>query len=305
MLNDLKNIRAFIQIVDSGSITAAARVLEEPANTVGRMIQRLESEIGCNLLLRSTRKISLTDEGRIFYEKAIELLDLARQAEEAVNPKKGKLLGTLRVAVRTTTIQFGIVEDLVKFISDNSGIRIQLLVSDGPIDVIENGLDLSLRIGALADSSLKVISIGNVYFGLAASSQYVKIHGQPTDPLELKNYACVRAYLPKPQRSWSLVGPRGKKMDVSIDGPFESNDVRAQSSAIYAGLGIGLRPLGEIKDAVQKKKLIHILPNWQLHPINVQLLMPPKQLSSSKRLLIESVIPLFKNAILRMNGGQV
>lgn len=302
MLNDLKNIRAFIQIVDSGSITSAARVLGEPANTVGRMMQRLESEIGCNLLLRSTRKISLTDEGRIFYEKALELLELARQVEEVVAPKKGKLFGTLRVAVRTTTIQFGIVEDLVKFISDNSEVRIQLLVSDGPIDIIENGLDLSLRIGELADSTLKVKSIGHVHFGLAASPQYVKNYGTPKDPLELKNHACVRAYLQKPQRSWSLVGPRGKQIDASIDGPFESNDVRAQSSAIYAGLGIGLRPQGEIREAVQKKQLIHILPSWQLRPISVQLLMPPNQLSSSKRLLIESVIPLFKNAILRMNG---
>jgi len=302
MLNDLQNTRAFIQIVDSGSIAAAARVLGEPANTVGRMIQRLESEVGCNLLLRSTRKISLTDEGRIFYEKALELLEFARQAEESIRPRKGKLFGTLRLAVRTTTIQFGVVEDLVQFITENSEVRIQLLVSDEPIDVIENGLDLSLRIGELPDSTLKMKSIGNVHFGLAASPQYVKKHGFPKEPEELKHHSCVRAYLRKPQRSWSLVGPRGKKVEAAIDGPFESNDVRAQSSAIYAGLGIGLRPQGEIKEFVQKKKLVPILPGWQLHPINVQLLMPPKQLSSSKLLLIESVVPLFIKAIQRMNG---
>lgn len=303
MLNDLSNTRAFIQVVDSGSISSAARVLGVPANTVGRMIQRLESEVGCNLLLRSTRKISLTDEGRIFYEKAIHILDLARQTEEAIRPhQKGKLFGTLRIAVRTTTIQFGIVEDLVQFITENSNVKIQLLVSDEPIDVIENGLDLSLRIGELPDSSLRVKSIGNVHFGLAASPQYVKKYGSPKEPEDLTNHNCIRAYLKKPIRSWCLIGPRGKKVDASIDGSFESNDVRAQAAAIYAGLGIGLRPQGEIKEFVLKKKLVHILPQWQLHPINVQLLMPPKQLSSAKVSLIEAIFPLFAKAIQRMNG---
>lgn len=302
MLNELKNIRAFVQVVDSGSISAAARVLSEPANTVGRMIQRLESELNVNLLLRSTRKISLTDEGRIFYERALTLLEMAKQSEEEVLPKVGKPFGTLRLAVRTTTIQFGIVEDLVSFISENSDVKIQLLVGDDPIDVIENGLDLSLRIGELPDSTLKVKTIGQVDFAMAASPKYVKTYGVPETPDDLIKHSCVRAYLKKPQRTWSLIGPRGKKCEARIDGPFESNDVRAQASAIYAGLGIGLRPLGEIKEAVKNRKLVHILPGWQLPSIQVQLLMPPKQLSRSKQLLIEKVVPLFLKAIQRMNG---
>lgn len=301
MLENLNNIRAFIQVVDSGNIAKAARILGLPANTVGRMIQRLETELSCNLLLRSTRKISLTDEGKNFYEKATELLDQARLAEQIVRPASDKPQGTLRIAVRTTTVQFGIVEDLAKYISKNSGVKIQLLVSDEPIDVIENGLDLSLRIGGMPDSSLKMKNIGFVHFGLAATPGFVKKYGQPKTPEEIKNFSCIRAYLKKTQRTWNLTGPRSKNIDAQVDGPFESNDVRAQSAAIYAGLGIGLRPEGEIRSAVKKKELIHILPEWRLAPIPVQILMPPKRLSPSKAQLVEDIIPLFIEAIKTMN----
>lgn len=301
MLDSLADIRVFAQVVDSGGLSAAARVLGIPANTVSRTLSRLEGVLGVGLLARTTRRMSLTEAGRAFYEHVVELLAASARAEAAVSPNRLGLQGTLRVAVRTTTIQFGFVRELSKLLGEHASLRIQLLVSDEEVDLVGAGIDLALRVGDQPDSTLIGRSIGEVDFVLAAAPHYLALAGRPRKPRDLSSHECIRALGARPQTHWRLLGPRGRYEDVAVAGRLECSDVRAQSEAIYAGLGVGVRPAGEVRLAASAGTLERVLPEWKLRPIAVWVVQPPGRAATSRAKSIEAVVDILTAAVARMS----
>ncbi|MBL8682285.1 MAG: LysR family transcriptional regulator [Myxococcales bacterium] len=299
-LDDLLSVRVFVQVVDSQGLAAAARVLGMPANTVSRTIARLESELGARLLHRTTRKISLTEEGRAFHDAALALLAAAERAEAVFDRRSSGLSGTIRMAVRSTTVQFDFVSDLTELLAAHPNLRVQLLVTDEDVDLVASGLDLALRVGPLEDSTYTSRPIGDVVFALAASPAYVARRGRPRTPAALAEHECVRALAKRPQSFIRLRGPRGKLVDVPVAGRFECADVRAQAAAVYAGFGIGPRPVGEVRRAESERTLERVLPDWTMEPLPVRVLQPPRPASAAKARAIREIIALLERVVARM-----
>jgi DNA-binding transcriptional LysR family regulator len=299
-LDDLLAVRVFVQVVDSHGIASAGRVLGMPPNTVSRTISRLEEVLGTRLLHRTTRKLSLTEEGRKFHEAALPLLAAAAHAESVLGRRAAGLSGTIRMAVRSTTVQFDLVHDLADLLQSHPNLRIQLVVTDEEVDLVANGLDLALRVGPLEDSTYTSRHIGDVTFVLAATSDYLGRRGRPRTPADLAAHDCVRALGKRPQTYFRLQGTDGKLVDAVVGGRFECSDVRAQASAVYAGLGIGPRPIGEVQRAVKAGTLERVLPDWKLEPLAVRVLQPPRYTETPKARAIRRLLPLLTKAVERM-----
>jgi len=270
-LENLADVRLFVRIMEAGGLTAAGRVLHLPANQVSRQLTRLEASLGVRLFHRTTRKVSPTPEGNAFYEHALRILEGVQRAEEAVSRTQG-LAGTVRIAIKTTSLEFGFVSAWAKHLIAHPHIHTQLLVSDEPIDLIAQSIDVSVQVGTLADSSHVVRHIGDAHYVLAASPHYVRRCGQPQTPEELIHHQVLRRLGSQPETLWTLVGPKQRQVTVPIGGRFECSDSRAQEMALREGLGIAMRPVCEVRSAANG--LVHVLPNWRVPPIRVWALSP-------------------------------
>jgi DNA-binding transcriptional LysR family regulator len=297
LLESLEELRVFVQVVDSGGFTGAAQTLGSTTNAVSRLIARLESRLQVRLLSRTTRRVASTEEGRRLYEHALRLLRAADEAEQALRPRSGLLEGTVRVAVRTTTVQFGFVQDMATLLAHNPDLRVQLIVSDTEVDLAADGIDVAVRVGELADSAYRSHPLGSVVFLPAAAPSYFAERDRPTRPEELVQHECVRALLQRPQTTWRLVGPRGRVVDATVGGRFECGDVRAQAEAVYSGLGIGLRPAGEVRTAVAAGTLERVLPGWSMAPLAVHALLSPQRSHNART---DAVVALLKEAVQRL-----
>lgn len=298
-LDSLHDLHMFVQVIDSEGFTDAARVLGATTNAVSRSVARLEQSLGLRLMVRTTRHVSATEEGRRLYEHAVPLLQAAEAAEQAAMRAAQLLDGTVRIAVRTITVQHGIVTDLTHLLRDNPELRVQLVVTDAYTDLAASGIDVALVVGEQADSSYRSVSLGHVSFVPAAAPSYFADLPRPESPGELVGHECIRTLSSRPQVSWHLIGPEGQKVDAAITGRFECNDVRAQSDAIYGGLGIGLRPLGEVEKAEAEGRLLRVLPGWSLAPLPVYALLSPQRTQSGR---VQAVLALLRAAVSRLNG---
>lgn len=297
LLESLEELRVFVQVVDSAGFTGAAQTLGSTTNAVSRLIARLEARLQLRLLSRTTRRVASTDEGRKFYEHALRVLQAVELAEQAMRPAEAALEGTVRVAVRSTTVQFGFVKDITALLARNPHLRVQLMVSDEDIDLAADGIDVALRVGALPDSSYRSHPLGSVVFVLSAAPSYFGERTRPAQPEDLVHHECVRALLHRPQTTWRLLGPRGRVVEATVGGRFECADVRAQSEAVYSGLGIGLRPAGEVRTAVVAGQLERVLPLWSMAPLPVHALLSPQRARSAR---VDAVVALLKEAVKRL-----
>ena len=173
----------------------------------------------------------------------------------------------------------------------------QLIVSDSDMDLAADGIDVALRVGELADSAYRSHPLGSVVFVPAATAHYFAERARPTQPEELVQHECVRALLQRPQTSWRLVGPRGRTVEATVSGRFECGDVRAQAEAVYSGLGIGLRPAGEVRTAVAAGTLERVLPGWSMAPLAVHALLSPQRSHNART---DAVVALLKDAVQRL-----
>lgn len=296
-LESLLELKTFVQVVDAQGFTGAAQVLGTTTNAVSRHVARLEERLGVRLLSRTTRRVASTEEGRRLYEHASRILRLAEEAEVAVRRTAETLDGTIRVAIRSTTMQNGFVDELVLLLKANPALRVQLIVSDRAMDLAAEAIDVAVRVGDLEDSAYRVHFLGQVQFVPAAAPSYFDGRPAPVSPVDLLEHECIRALLRRPQTTWRLVGPGGQVAEAPISGRFECGDVRAQADAIYAGLGIGLRPSGEVAAAISAGTLVRVLPEWCLEPLSVHALLSPQRSRNAK---VEAIIDLLQSAIERL-----
>ncbi len=273
-LESLDDLRIFTQVMESGGLTSAGKVLHLARNQISRRLARLERTLGARLFERTTRSITPTEAGRALYAHAVALLETAAKAEQAVAPGAA-LQGRVRLAVKTSSIEFALVQELAAALEQHPGLSLQLIVRDEPVDLVAEGVDLSLQVGMLPDSTNIARAVGSAHFVLAASPQYLERHGRPLQPRELADHQCLRRLGPLPELAWNLIGPGGREVTARIGGRFECSDARAQAEAMRAGLGIAPRPAGEVRQAVQRGELVRVLPAWRLAPIPVWAVSPP------------------------------
>jgi len=290
-LDNLQDLRLFNQVVRSKGFTAAAQVLQLPVNMVSRRVSLLENRINTQLLNRTTRKISLTEEGRTLFERSQNLLEAFETLEEDLTNAKKTLSGTVRVAVRTPTIEFGFIEELSKSLKLFKNLKIQLIVTDDPVDLIADGIDLALMINQLPDSSLIQKKLGEVIFGLCASADYVRHHDKVKSPEDLYSHHFISP-LNKRSKATLLLCKNEKKITDSyrINPRFQSNNISSRARAIYSGLGIGNLPIAEIVKGKKDGTLVQVLPEYTLNPIPVWSIKTQNKKNDPRLKLIEKLL---------------
>jgi DNA-binding transcriptional LysR family regulator len=265
---DLDNFLMFVEVAQFGSITRAARSLGMPISTVSRRLSVLESELGVSLLRRTTRRVTLTAQGREYFSQCQEPLNLLQEAEQALTQAQKKLEGLLRITVPVILSQEPFFNFMSAFLNDHARIRIELVVTNLLLDLIAENIDVAIRVGELEDSSVVGRRLGTSAYYLAAAPQYLKVRTPPAEPADLSSHDCVVFNAKNNERDWVLVSER-RKVRVHVSGPAASRDINSASAFVYRGHGIGLLPSTYCDEAIAKGKLIRLLPKWTSSAIPV------------------------------------
>lgn len=237
-MEDLSAISAFVRVVEAHSFAAAAPQLGMSASGVSRAISRLEAALGVRLLARSTRSLSVTDEGTAFYTRCRQILADLAEATETVGGAREHPQGRLRVAATMSIGRAALLPHLPDFHARYPDIRLELDMGDRPLDMIEEGIDCAIRIGDMPDSSLVARRIGQLRLITCASPGYLLKHGRPTRLEDLREHACI-GYV-KPPRGvlpWEYDTPEGRR-SIDVAPMLALNDAESVIQAAVMGLGV-------------------------------------------------------------------
>jgi len=285
---NLGDLLVFTRVVKEGSLAAAGRELGLSSAVMSKRIQRLEEGIGVRLINRSTRKLSLTDEGRLYHEYCVRILAELEEAETLITSGSRQPAGTLRVTVPAAFGRQHIAPLVPEFLSRYPKVRLVLHLSDQRVDLIEEGYDLAIRIGELRDSNLIASPLGIDKRVLVASPAYIAQHGEPSHPEELCKHNALLFANPSPMDSWNFIDTHGKERGVKVSGNFETNNCDALRAAILAGLGIALRPQWDVWRDIQQGCMVALLPDYTHPSFPIQALYPSRRhLSQKVRLFID------------------
>jgi LysR family transcriptional regulator, regulator for bpeEF and oprC len=255
----------FVRAVETGSFSAVARELGIGQPNVSRHVAALESHLSTRLLHRSTRKLSLTPEGERFYSEARRVLDALGEAESNARGED-QPSGLLRVGCPTSLGRTQILPRIKPFLQRYPQMQIDLQISDRYIDLVEEGVDLALRIGPLADSALKATRIGTSIRVLVASPDYLERHPAPQRPEDLRHHNCIVYSLSQLGSNW-----RFRDGEVTVGGNFKVNTPDGIYSAVTDGLGIAYAPLWLVEDALMTGKVCLLLQEFMGPPAPISL----------------------------------
>jgi DNA-binding transcriptional LysR family regulator len=273
---DLDNILIFVKVAQYESISRAARSLGMPISTVSRRLSLLESQLGVTLLRRTTRRVSLTAQGREYFNQCQEPLTLLQEAERVLTQAQKKPEGLLRISVPVVLSREPFLEFLSGFQKAHPRIRVDLFITNQFLDLIAENVDVAIRFGELADSSVVATRIGKSIRHVVAAPEYLKKRPLPTEPADLEQHDCVMLNAKNNEAHWDLVSGR-KKARVHVAGPISSRDFNTLSTFVYRGHGIGLLPSNYCDDEIAKGRLVRLLPQWTSPPIPVFIIYPSRR----------------------------
>lgn len=280
MIDSIEDVRIFRQVVASGGFSAAARALRSTKNRVSQRVAALERAVGVSLARRTTRSLHLTEDGERFY-LASEALVASAASLEASILRGGEPSGRVRVAVRSALSGVGMGDALARLLRAAPGLSLELAIIDDDIDLRSldaRGFDFAVQPGKVTDPLLVARKVGEVSFALCATPSYLGERGRPRTPGDLVRHECLRTLGASTESSWKLMRRDGRRVDAALGGRFECSDARLQSEVLFAGFGIGLRPLVEVKRLAHSGEVEHVLPGWSLLPIPVWLVAPKGRL---------------------------
>lgn len=262
----------FVRAVETGSFSAVARELDIGQPNVSRYVAALEAHLATRLLHRSTRKLTLTPEGERFYSEARRVLDALAEAESNARGE-GRPSGLLRFACPTSLGRTQILPRIKPLLERYPEMQIDLQISDRYIDLIEEGVDLALRIGPLADSALRAIRIGTSIRVLVASPSYLERHPAPRAPADLVNHNCIVYSLSQSGPNW-----RFRDGDVAVSGNFKVNTPDGIFAAVTDGLGIAYAPLWLVEGALRTGQVRLLLHEYMAPPAPISLVYSANRL---------------------------
>lgn len=276
---DLNQIVVFVRVIQAGSLSEAARRLNLPKSTVSRKISDLEERIGERLIQRTTRKLSLTEAGRVLFERVGPAMSDIEEAESAVAGMRETPRGVLRVAA---PMSFSPLRPIIaEYLVRHPGVAVELVCTDRLVDLVDERFDVAIRAGALVDSTLVARKLGTAQFMLVATPEYCERHGVPTTPAELASHACISLGGKATSHLWPLESG-GKRTEVRITPRLIANDIEMVRVAALAGVGIAWLPKALCADDLDGKRLRHLLVDWSWGDIPVYALYPTRRHLSPK-----------------------
>jgi DNA-binding transcriptional LysR family regulator len=280
-VDKLAAMATFVRIVDKGSLTAAAEALDTSLPSVVRVLASLERELGVRLLNRTTRRLHLTDEGAQYLERCRAILSAVQDTEAAFSARRAEPHGRLAV---TASVLFGrryVAPIVSAFLARHPQVTAELLFVDRVVNLIEEGIDVAVRIGRLPDSSLVAVPVGSVRRVVCASPEYLRRRGTPGTPQELREHACVRHTGLAPRGEWQFRAGR-RTLTVPLNPVISCNDIDSSLEACARGHGLGLFLSYQTAPYRSDRRLRYVLEEFETDPLPVHLVYPQSRLVSGK-----------------------
>ena len=280
-MDKLAAMATFVRIIDKGSLTAAAIALDTSLPSVVRTLAGLERELGVRLLNRTTRRIHLTDEGAQYLERCRTILAAVQESEASFKLGGAEPHGRLVV---TASVLFGrryIAPIVSGFLRRYPKVTAELIFADRMVNLVDEGIDVAVRIGHLRDSSLIAVPVGKVRRVVCASPDYLRRHGTPRVPQEVREHLCVRHTGLAPRPDWQFRNGR-RALSVPLNVVISSNDIDSSLDACLAGHGLGLFLSYQSAPYRDEKRLRYVLEEFEPEPLPVQVVYPHARLVTGK-----------------------
>jgi DNA-binding transcriptional LysR family regulator len=274
-LDQLSAMATFVRVVEAGSLSAAARSLPSSLTSVSRQVSALEEQFGTQLLARTTRRLALTDDGRVLYDRAKSILGELKEVELALSSGRRQPSGRLRISAPTLIGRLLIAPLLAEFLRRHPSVSVDLLLLDRTVDMIEEDIHLSLRVGHLPDSQLVARKLADVQMIVCAAPAYLKRFGIPQSPVDLGHHACLIFSDTPGVGEWRFKQNAKAECKIRIAGRLWINSLDALISAAKDGAGI-------VRAELAAGRLRRILRDHEPAPAPVHLLLPSSRLASPK-----------------------
>lgn len=291
-MDRLQGMQTFVRVVETGSFSAVARELQSTQSAISKQVAALEKALGAQLLARTTRSLALTEAGERYFEQARRLVAEIAEAETDLRAGEQQLQGWLRVAASGAFGRLKLFPLVQSFLAAHPGVRIDLRLADGFIDLVEQGIDVALRIGELPDSSLIARRVGTTRRGLMASRQYIRSLpdglSPPRQPEDLLNHSCIVYSELATRNAWSFVaGPGadaepGSVKTIRVGGALQTNASEIVRAAVLAGQGLGYTPMFLFEPELAQGEVVSLLADWTVQDLPVHLVSAPQRRHSAK-----------------------
>ncbi len=273
---------AFVQAVEQGGFSAAARAMQLTPSAVSKQIGRLEDRLGARLFHRTTRQLRPTQEGRAFYERCVAVLDEIQQAEEAVSELRGRVRGVLRVEAVAAFARVHLLPLLPEFMARYPELRVELQLSERSVDLIDAGADVALQLSEMIDDeSLVAKKLSTNRRLVCAAPAYLERHGVPRTPEDLLEHNCLTHSSFTHFNDWEFEGPKGTKV-LHVSGNFEANSAMALYQAVLAGIGVARLASFLVGEDLACGRLIPLLTDY-VHEKSSLLVVYPHRRHLSKK----------------------
>ena len=293
-MDRLAGLDLFIRVVETGSFSKAADDLGIAQPTATKAIAAIEQRLGARLLHRSTRGITPTEVGALYYDKCKRIASEIEEAENLASLLQSGLRGQLRIS---TSLAFGrrvMVPLVLRYMHEHPGVNIDLGFDDRYVNLVEQGVDLAIRMGRLADSSLGARYLGINPWLMVAAPAYLSVHPAPRVPADLGRHACLIYSSVQGDDRWSFTGPTGEDVSVAVTGPLRSNNLSAVLSAARSAFGLAVLPWYVARESVVEGAVVSVLTDHVLPAQDVNAVFPSPKLVPSK---VTSFIDFLQQAL--------
>ena len=286
-MDRFQEMRAFVAVVEAGSFVRAADAMQLSKPAVSRQVAELEARLGVRLLHRTTRKLSLTEEGDVFYARCKEVLGVLEEAEAEVTARRDRAVGVLKVSA---PVSFGLLHLAplwAGFMAAHPDVSLELSLSDRVVDLVDEGFDMAVRIARLPSSSLVSRRLSSTRTVLCASPRYLKAHGRPKHPSDLARHQVLAYNLLSIGESWEFTGPEGA-VTVKVQPRLRTNSGDTCRAVALLHQGIILQPSFLVAEDLRAGTLVEVLPQWKTLELGIYAVYPNrKHVLPKVRLLID------------------
>ena len=275
-MDKLRAMQAFIHIAEQGSLTAAAQVMESSLPAMVRTLAGFEAQLGVRLFNRTTRRISLTEEGRRHLESCRQVLATLADAEAALTADAAEPAGHLTITAPMLFGQMHVAPAVTRFVQHHDKMRCSMVLLDRVVNLLEEGIDVGIRIGEPEDSSLVAQNVGHIRRLVVASPAWLRRHGVPKHPRELLSANCVRVTGHAP--TWGPFNVQGRPLRLAVSGNLEFNQIAPAVAACAAGAGLGSFFSYQVAPFLQTKQLRIVLEDFEPPPRPINVVYPHARL---------------------------
>lgn len=272
-MDRLDELNAFFAVVEASGFSAAARRIGESQSAISKAVNALEKRLGVALLRRSTRKVTLTDQGRLYYDRMRPLVDEIQVADSELTSTTLEVSGLIRIAAPSTFGRLHVLPLIPGLLARHPGLRIDMVLSDAVRDMVEDRIDLAIRVSPVEEPDSVVRRVAATSLVCAGSRRYFERHGVPRTPADLADHNCL---VYGEMTDWPFVGPQGP-FNLPVRGNLSSNSVETILAGVLAGVGIGMFHRASLVGEFQQSDIVTVLDDFVQQPREVSLIWPKRR----------------------------